>query len=51
MKHLDWTMIWFVGTSLVHDYWIYWGLPQIFYWETKREYFNILNHDDKNKAA
>lgn len=32
MKQLDWPMIIFVGGYLIQDYWIYWGLPRIYYW-------------------
>lgn len=46
MRNLDWQMILFVGSSLAHDYWIYWGLPQIHYWEVKQE--SSINEDDNN---
>ena len=39
MKQMDWQMLFFVGTSLVHDYWIYWGLPRVYYWHAKKEHF------------
>lgn len=32
MKQLDWQMILFVGGYLIQDYWLYWGLPRIYYW-------------------
>ncbi|MDC3412029.1 hypothetical protein NC797_01985 [Aquibacillus sp. 3ASR75-11] len=53
MKHLDWQMILFVGTSLAHDYWVYWGLPKVYFWDAKRDHFKKMNtdHDDDNKAA
>ncbi|GGB31391.1 hypothetical protein GCM10011409_05970 [Lentibacillus populi] len=53
MKYLDWHMIFFTGVTLVHDYWIFWGLPQIHYWEMKQTY-PVIGNDDKddgNKAA
>lgn len=34
MKYLDWQAILFVGTTLIQEYWIYYRLPQIQYWET-----------------
>ncbi|WP_158701736.1 hypothetical protein [Lentibacillus sp. Marseille-P4043] len=52
MKYLDWHMLVFVGVTLVHDSWIYWGFPQIEFWEMKQKY--IKENDDKNdgpKAA
>lgn len=53
MRHLDWQMILFVGSSLVHDYWIYYGLPRIYYWDIKNS--NITetndNDDDEKKIA
>ncbi|MEW9676184.1 hypothetical protein ABRT01_08390 [Lentibacillus sp. L22] len=52
MKYLDWNAVFFVGVTLIHEYWLYWGLPQIEYWETKRMYNSMNNDkDDSNKAA
>lgn len=53
MKEMDWQMLLFVGASLVHDYWIYWGLPRIYYWGMKKRYYNRINVDDDsdNKIA
>lgn len=53
MKYLDLHAIIFVGVTLIHDYWLFWGLPQIQFWETKRLYMDIFkdDKDDKNKAA
>lgn len=31
MKYIDWHMLLFLGVSMVHDYWIYWGLPRVYY--------------------
>ncbi|MBP1967931.1 hypothetical protein J2Z83_000023 [Virgibacillus natechei] len=42
MKDLDWQMILFVGSSLVHEFWIYRGLPSIYYWDVKREHLKRL---------
>ncbi|MEN1969459.1 hypothetical protein WMZ97_15455 [Lentibacillus sp. N15] len=50
MKYFDWNAIIFVSVSLIHDYWIYWRLPQIQYWETYKD-ITVDDHDDKNKAA
>lgn len=47
MRNLDWQMILFVGSSLAHDYWIYWGLPRVYFWEKKNE--SSLNKDDDNE--
>lgn len=51
MKNLDWHLVLFVGVSLVHDYWIYWGLPKVYYWDVKREYLNFAKNDNNDKAA
>lgn len=53
MKHLDWPMIIFVGTSMINDYWVYWGLPRIYFWEVKRTHMDAIHHDedDDHKAA
>ncbi|WP_430785679.1 hypothetical protein VBD025_11785 [Virgibacillus flavescens] len=37
MRNFDWQMILFLGSSFVHDYWIYWGLPRIYYLDIKQE--------------
>ncbi len=37
VKNVDWQMVIFIGASLLHDYWIHLGLPQVYYWEVKRE--------------
>ncbi|WP_170287583.1 hypothetical protein [Aquibacillus halophilus] len=52
MKQLEWQMVLFVGTFLAHDLWIYSGLPQLYYWDVKRDHFKkIKNKDDKNKIT
>ncbi|SDK35945.1 hypothetical protein [Sediminibacillus albus] len=51
MKHLDWHMILFVGTSLAHDYWLYWGLPRIYFWDVHGRHKKTDPRDDANKAA
>lgn len=54
MKHIDWQMLFFVGTSLVQEYWIYWGLPHIYFWDAQREHIKQIseeNSDDKKDAA
>ncbi len=50
MNNIDWQMIMFVSTSLVHDYWIYWGLPRVYYWDIKYENNNELAEFQKNKS-
>lgn len=49
MKGIDWQMILFVGTTLIHEYWILNGLPQIYYWEAKKEMESILDEDLNNR--
>ncbi|MFZ3577760.1 hypothetical protein [Virgibacillus sp. DJP39] len=44
MRNLDWQMIFFVGSHLAQDYWIYWGLPRLYYWDNK------LDNNEKNAA-
>ncbi|WP_168927229.1 hypothetical protein [Virgibacillus necropolis] len=53
MRYLDWQMILFVGSSLVHDYWIYWGLPQVHYWDVKHNSLKPVDEDnsEENKVA
>ncbi|MEN2766315.1 hypothetical protein [Ornithinibacillus xuwenensis] len=46
MKSIDWQLILFVGVSTLHDYWIYWGLPRIYYYEMKKEGLSSINSDD-----
>ncbi|WP_205520087.1 hypothetical protein [Virgibacillus doumboii] len=43
MKQFDWPMVLFAGVSLVHEYWIFWGLPRVYYWEVKQSYENEAN--------
>ncbi|WP_226034775.1 hypothetical protein [Aquibacillus saliphilus] len=50
MRQLDWYMIIFVGTSLVHDFWTHFGLPQMYYWDVKRNHSEKFK-DDGKKAA
>ncbi|WP_404452765.1 hypothetical protein LG329_01245 [Virgibacillus necropolis] len=53
MRHLDWQMILFVGASLAHDYWIYWGFPRVYYWDVKHKNLKEMNegNGDDKKAA
>ncbi|MFB5164352.1 hypothetical protein V2P11_00750 [Parageobacillus toebii] len=44
MKHIDWQMVYFVGATLLKEYWCYIGLPRIYYW-------SINDYEDNNKAA
>lgn len=38
MRQLDWHMMLFVSVSLVHDYWVIWGFPHVYYYDVKREH-------------
>ncbi|MFC4557262.1 hypothetical protein ACFO3D_03420 [Virgibacillus kekensis] len=49
LKVPDWHILLFVGTSLVHDYWIFWGLPRVYYWEAKKQ-FQLQEEDEENIA-
>lgn len=52
MKQLDWQMILFVGSSLLHDYWIYWGFPRVYFWDIKRKHVKPPTHKkDEKKPA
>lgn len=51
MRNLDWQMILFVWSSLAHDYWIYWGLPRIYFWEVKKESLISEDSDNENRVA
>lgn len=46
MKQLEWQLILFVGSSLIHEYWIYWGLPKVYYWDAKRKYLKGIKIDN-----
>jgi hypothetical protein len=43
MKHIDWQMVYFVGATLLKEYWCYIGLPRVYYWSN--------DYEDNNKAA
>ncbi|HZG60132.1 MAG TPA: hypothetical protein VEY68_06630 [Anoxybacillus sp.] len=47
MKVIDWQMLYFVGITLIKEYWYFWGLPRVYYWELKQQYTD----EDDNKAA
>ncbi|UOQ84754.1 hypothetical protein [Gracilibacillus salinarum] len=52
MKSLDWTMIVFVSSTLLHEYWILTGLPRIYYWDVKRQHINHVDEtEDMKKTA
>ncbi|MFD1851297.1 hypothetical protein [Oceanobacillus bengalensis] len=36
MKGIDWQTILFVGTQMIHEGWLYWGLPRVYYWDIKK---------------
>ncbi|MGP4072721.1 hypothetical protein ACTWQB_09225 [Piscibacillus sp. B03] len=38
LRNIDWQMVTFVGGTVLKEYWIYYRLPQIYYWETHLEY-------------
>ncbi|MFT4415491.1 hypothetical protein ACLM5H_16675 [Fredinandcohnia humi] len=50
MKYLDMQMLVFVGASLVHEYWLFWGLPRVYYLDVKREHEKTINEDNKRIA-
>lgn len=43
MNDLDWQMLFFVSTSIVHEYWVLWGLPRVYVWNFK--------HEDENQTV
>jgi hypothetical protein len=43
MKQIDWQMVYFVGVTLLKEYWCYIGLPRVYYWR-------IHDHDDRKAA-
>ncbi|WP_175495333.1 hypothetical protein [Gracilibacillus orientalis] len=49
MRLLDWTMIWFVSSTLLHEYWLLSGLPRIYYCDVKRQHLCKLNEDDDER--
>ncbi|WP_163536390.1 hypothetical protein [Gracilibacillus sp. YIM 98692] len=50
MKQLDWTMILFVSSTLVYEYWLLSGLPRIYFWNVKKQHLNNLNKDDDDRS-
>lgn len=40
MKQIEWQFVMFVGSTLIHDFWIYYGLPKVYYWEVKQDIKN-----------
>ncbi|MGP4039630.1 hypothetical protein ACTWP4_06980 [Gracilibacillus sp. D59] len=51
MRQLDWTMILFVSSSLLHEYWLLSGLPRIYYWDVKRQHVNNVKEADENRKT
>lgn len=51
LKYLDWQMMLFVGTSLVHDYWVYWRLPRIYYYSVMEESAKEVNNKIDDQQA
>jgi hypothetical protein len=43
MKQIDWQMVYFVGVTLLKEYWCYIGLPRVYYWR-------IQDYDDRKAA-
>lgn len=37
LKPANLDMVMFVGVSLLQDFWIYYGLPRIYYWDYKKQ--------------
>jgi hypothetical protein len=31
---VDWNIVFFTGSSILHDYWVTLGLPQVYYWQS-----------------
>ncbi len=50
LKQLDWTMILFVSSTLVYEYWLLSGLPRIYFWNVKKQHLNNLNKDDDDRS-
>ncbi|SDQ57412.1 hypothetical protein [Virgibacillus salinus] len=51
MRHLDWQMMLFIGSSLLHDYWVYWGLPRVYCWNIKRRQLQSASNMNKTKKS
>ncbi|WP_407269907.1 hypothetical protein [Radiobacillus sp. PE A8.2] len=51
LRGIDWSLVMFVGTSMLQEYWTVWGLPKMYYWEVKKQHMSELNEDDNNNKA
>ncbi|WP_162832879.1 MULTISPECIES: hypothetical protein [Sediminibacillus] len=53
MRGMDWQLVLFVGTSLVQEYWLYFGLPRVYFWDVERELYRNTEvpEDDDHRAA
>ncbi|MCC3357274.1 hypothetical protein [Bacillus sp. REN16] len=51
MKQLEVQMILFVGVTLVHEYWLHWGLPRVYYWDVKHAHLKKIEEDSDKKIA
>ncbi|MFB4169137.1 hypothetical protein [Virgibacillus sp. JSM 102003] len=51
MRHLDWQMMLFIGSSLLHDYWVYFGLPRVYYWDVKRRHLHSPSNVNMTKKS
>jgi hypothetical protein len=48
---VDWNIVLFTGASILHDYWVTLGLPQVYYWQMNEQQETIKQQleesDDK----
>ncbi|WP_209366950.1 hypothetical protein [Sediminibacillus dalangtanensis] len=54
MRGMDWQLVLFVGTSLVQEYWLCFGLPRVYFWDVQRETIPdtvVPADDDRDRAA
>ncbi|GAB3795925.1 hypothetical protein [Virgibacillus kimchii] len=45
MKHIDWQMLFFVGGPLIQEFWIYYGLPRVYYFSAPQDKIHEKNKD------
>ncbi|SDM68982.1 hypothetical protein [Sediminibacillus halophilus] len=53
MRGMDWQLVLFVGTSLMQEYWLYFGLPRVYFWDVKSELYRNTGvpEDEDHRAA
>ncbi|WP_200801552.1 hypothetical protein [Bacillus sinesaloumensis] len=51
MKQIEIQMILFVGVTLVHEYWLHWGLPRVYYWDVRHNHLKEIEDKNNNKIA